>query len=420
MGQTRERLILDNGIVLTGRTYGGHLGAGSPDITKVRLIDVEEQKIELHPTRASNALQEIDAVMFGTVSSYPLGHGVCRNGVARPGFPFSFTTEFPRNMPTTWSTAALRLCHECHEITLVGTTSYWRKLVEPGQLYHDAIIGLRRCDRAALNWNDVNGIATLISNFIGWINHCMAPVFHTKAYNKGRLVYKGYNLHPHVTVRRDAFSWLPSHGTKNGQNLHSDDLQDLLSLFADACNRNERDNGIFHIALDMLRSRSKGSARLNPPVSYMRDTFGACGILVSLLIGASSSRSRRDVIWACLKKICVEDKLPLRDRDDFDWIVRNHPILWWGVKRGKVLDDEKGTLSRPLANVENWLLHMDDPKNAQMLMSLPDSLLQYLVEVSIWLADLMTLKVVGYSGSYFNRLSRETELVPWARSQGSR
>ena len=120
-------------------------------------------------------------------------------------------------------------------------------------------------------------------------------------------------------------------------------------------------------------------------------------------------------MWECLRKIGVDDKLPLAEHKDWDYVVQNHPELWWGVNKGEILEDEKGTLSRPLANVENWLLHIDDPTNARMLLSLPRSVQQYLVEVSTWLADLMALRVVDYRGCYFNRLTRVTEYVPWAK-----
>ena len=85
----------------------------------------------------------------------------------------------------------------------------------------------------------------------------------------------------------------------------------------------------------------------------------------------------------------MSDELPLESRDDRNYVVQNHPELWRGVKRGEILEDEKGTLSRPIANVENWLLHIDDPRNAGMLLGLPVSVQQYLVEASTWLADLM-------------------------------
>ena len=415
MGQTKDRLELDNGVVLTGRSYGGGFGGKRGEVRRIRLVDVEEPKLELHPTEAASSSSDVDAAILGVVSSHPLGHGACVNGVARPGFPFSFRTSLPKELKGGWSTAALRLYHKNIEITLVQTSSYWRNFVEAGALQHDAIIGVRRLDGGVMEWEEVNRVSSLLSNFLGWINHCASPVFHIKGYRKGKVVYRGYDLYPHPTVRRDGLSWQPMFNPNDRRGTQADLLQGLLDGFAKAWARNEEERGVFHIALDMLRSRSKGSPQNRAAIGYLRDTFGACGILVSILIGPSGSRNRRDVIWSCLKEIGVDDKLPLEGRDDRDWIVENHPELWWGVKRREIIEGEKGTLSRPLANVENWLLHIDDPTNARMLLGLPISVQQYLVEVSTWLADLMVLKVVGYRGWYFNRLTRETEIVPWAK-----
>ena len=415
-GQNRERLVLDNGVVLTGRTYGGGFGGEKGAIRRARLFDVEEPKIELHPAETGSPSPDVDRVVLGVVSSQPLGHGACANGVARPGFPFSFRTRFPKELKTSWSTAALRLYHDHLEITLVGTTGYWRKFVEAGALQHDSIVGVRRLDDGVLEWDEVNRVVSLLSNFLGWINHCASPVFHIKGYRRGRLVYKAYDIHPHASVRRDEFSWLPMFGPWDGRGTRAELVQGLLNDFGKAWARNDEDNGVFHIALDMLRSRSKGSPLHQAAVGYMRDTFGACSILVSMLsAGPGGRRNRHDVIWSCLKEIGVADRLPIESQDDRDFVLEQCPQLWWGVKRGEILEDEKGTLSRPLANVENWLLHIDDPKNAEMLLGLPVSVQQYLVEVCTWLADLMALKVVGYRGWYFNRLTRQTEVVPWAK-----
>lgn len=415
LGQTKEKLVLDNGVALTGRTYGGGFGGKSGEVQRIRLVDIEEPKIELHPTEAASASLDLDAVVLGVVSSHPLGIGACSNGVARPGFPFSFRTSFPKDPKGAWTTAALRLHHKHLEITLVKTSDYWRKFVEAGTLQHDAIIGIRRSDDRVLKWDDVNQITSLLSNFLGWINHCRSPVFHVKGYRNRRLVYRGYDLYPHPTVHRDGFSWLPMFGPNDKPGTQADLISSLFDSFARTWAKNEEERGVFHIALDMLGSRSKGSSRHRAAVGYLRDTFTSCGILISILIGPNPHRNRRDVIWNCLKEIGVNDQLPLRDKDDRDWIVENHPELWWGVKRGQILEDEKGTLSRPLANVENWLLHIDDPTNSRMLLGLPVSVQQYLVEVSTWLADLMVLKVVGYRGWYYNRLNRETEIVPWVK-----
>ena len=414
----KEQLALDNGVALTGRTRGGVLGGDTGQIMRVRMIDVEASKIELHPTEGGSPSPDLDAAVLGIVSSEPLGHGSCANGVARPGYPFSFRKSFPKEPKTTpWSSLALRLQHDGLEITLVGTSNYWTKFVDLATLQHDSIVGVRKSDRGSLQWEELNDIADLLSNFLGWINHCSAPAFHIKGYRKGKLVYRGYDLYPHPTVQRDGFSWLPMFGIKdeNGaMRVQTDLVQSLLEEFAKVWAKNKAEGGVFHIALDMLRSRSKGSPRSEPAVGYLRDTFGACSILISMLIGPGGRRPRRDIMLRCLQEIGVPDRLPLAHREDWDYVVQNHPELWWAKKSRKILDDEKGTLSRPLANVENWLLHIDDPTNAKMLLSLPTSVQQYLVEVSAWLADLMAMRVVGYHGCYFNRLTRTTEIVPWA------
>ena len=415
LGQTRDRLTLDNGVVLTGRSYGGGFGARSAEPRRMRLVDVEERKIELHPTDAGSSYSDIDAAVLGVLSTRPLGHGACTNGVARPGFPFSFRTKFPKTLNRAkWSTQALQLHRDGLEITFSGTSGYWLSMVNRDSLQHDAIVGVRRSNSSVLKWDELNSVVALLSDFLGWINHCNSPVFHIKAYRKGKLVYRGYDLYPHPTVRRDAVSWLPMFGQKEQKRALAEDVQGLLDAFARVWTRNEEEGGVFHIALEMLRSRSKGSPRHNAAIGYLRDTFSACGILVSILIGANSHRSRHDVIWNCLREIGVEDKLPLGNRDERDYILENHAELWWGVRRGEVLEEDKGTLSRPLANVQNWLLHIDDPKNADMLLRLPSSIQQYLVEVSTWLADLMILKIVGYRGQYINRLTGQAEFVPWA------
>ena len=383
------------------------------------MIDVEALKIELHPTECGSPSPDLDAAVLGIVSSEPLGHGSCANGVARPGYPFSFQKSFPKELKKTpWSNMALKLHYNGLELTLVETSNYWRKFVDLGTLQHDSIVGVHKSGRGILQWEELDDIAKLLSNFLGWINHCIAPVFHVKGYRKGKLVYRGYDLYPHPTVRRDRFSWLPMFGIKDeigARRTQTDQVKSLLDGFAKACVRNEEVGGVFHIALDMLGSSSKGSPRSKPGVGYLRDTFGACSILISMLMGPDGDRGRRDIMWECLRKIGVDDKLPLADREDWDYIVQNHPVLWWAKKSRKILEDEKGTLSRPLANVENWLLHIDDPTNARMLLSLPRSVQQYLVEVSAWLADLMAMRVVGYRGCYFNRLTRATEIVPWAK-----
>ena len=419
-GQCVERLVLDNGVVLTGRTRGGGFGypGEPPKIQKIRMLDVEEAKIKLYPEEANEAVTpEIDSAVFSVVSSGPLN--LCGNGFSSPSKPFTFTKN-PDRLKR-WSTEALRFHHGDLEITFVGESAYWQKLVDPQAFYEGSVVGIRRRGGGVLPWADLNDVMRLLSNFLGWLNHCVAPAFHVRAYRSGKLVYRGYDLHPNPTTQRDLFSWFPSDGIKDNEGkeknraIYADLLQCLLDGFAKVWQENNGRNGMFHIALQLLRGKEKGHPRSPPSLVYLRDTFMACAIVERMLTGGSGQSGRQAQIARCLKEINVEDRLPGIDSKDLDFVIQKHARLWWAVKNSRIQEDDRkgGTMSRPLANVENWLLHLDDSKNSDMLLRLGRSVQAYLLEVSIWLADLMVMKVVDYHGWYFNRLTGETEKVPW-------
>lgn len=413
-GQTKEKLVLDNGVELIGRTLGGSIRAGESRVNKLRMVDIEQDLLKLDPVRAVESPSDIDAAVFGVVSTWPLGSGSCANGLARPGHPFSFTESASKLKKV--SSRALRLHHNDLELTLVGTTEYWRALVDPASLQHDSIVGVRNRDGGVLSWKDFDALAKLLPNFIGWLNHCVAPIFHVKGYRNGRLVYKAYNLDPHATVQRDAFSWFPTFAEEDANGSvgsNADSLQDALTAFASAWDDSAKNNGAFHIALQFLRSKEKGSPASSASLLYLRDAFSACGILVAMLTGSKPKRSRRKTILDGLRRIGLKDELPIGE-----WRERletRHPELWWDIHK-TVVAQEVGTLSRSLANVENWLLHLENADNARALLALNRDypVQRYFTEVAMWLADLMTLKVIGYEGIYFNRLTMNTERVPWA------
>ena len=320
------------------------------------------------------------------------------------------------------SKEALRLRHGDLDVTVVGTSDYWRGQIDTRALDHQSIIGVRRIDSGVVSWEELNGLTELLSSFLGWLNHCAAPVFHIKGYRKGRLVYRAYDLHPHVTVQRDAFSWFPWSGVteSNGKGLrrefYADLLQRLLDGFARVWDDNRVNRGTFHVALQLLRGGDKGGPRSRPSVAYLRDAFTACAILERMLTGMSDESGRHAQIARCLNEVRVEDKLPGLDNRNLDFAVSEHGQLWWARTNNRVVEEEKAraTMRRPLANVENWLLHLDDPSNAEKLLNLGVPVQQYMVDVCIWLADLMLMKVVGYNGWYFNRISMRTDRVPWA------
>lgn len=413
LGQCVEKLVLDNGVILTGCTLGGSMKFNTGELRKMRMKDVEESKIELYPNKTvPSAKVELDAAVFGVVSSDPLRKRSCTKGVARPGYPFSYSKTFPDLHKGTWA-QALRLQYHGTEITFVATSNYWKGFVDETTLQHDSIVGVRPQDGGDMGRADLNKITFLLAQFIGWINHCVSPVFHVKGYRKGKLVYCEYDLYPHPTVHRERFSWLPWHGVEVGDGRVP--VQDLFDGFVKAWEKNEQEMGTLHIALQMLRSREKGSPLDKPSIVYLRDTFTACAILEGMLTGKSGKSGRASQISRCLKVVGVENKLPSLDKKEFDHVLQTHPKLWWNDNKKKVMEDEKGTLSYPLANMTNWMLHIDDPDSARRLLTLPIAVQTYLLEVSMRLADLMMLKEVGYGGAYFNRLTGKTEIVPWSK-----
>ena len=99
-----------------------------------------------------------------------------------------------------------------------------------------------------MEWKQVADITNILSNFLGWVNHCVSPIFHVKGYRKGKLVYNGYNLHPHPTVHRDKFSWLPFSDIESDDGdmeRHANIVQDALEGFANTWLRNPADREHF-------------------------------------------------------------------------------------------------------------------------------------------------------------------------------
>ena len=411
-GQCTEELVLDNGVILSGLTIGGSWKFNTGELRKMRMFDIEQRVLQLYPERADSPQSpEIDAVVFGIVSSEHLG----ASGWARPGLPFSYLEGRPpgRRNNVTWSSSAQRIVHGDFHITLVPASGYWKQLVDERSLRHEMVCGIRKDDGSAIEWDSVNELTSLLSRFIGWVNHCVSPIYHLKAYRKGRLVYRGYDLYPHPTVQRDRSPWLgiPSAGRDR------DTVQHAFDSFSDIWNKNTDQGGVFHLALQMLRSKERGSfPRSRPSLLYLRDTFSAVAILTSMLVGSNPARGRHDTMVQCVKLLNIPDQLPIDDTRNR--LKEKFSDLWRSMDRGSspgaIQEGEraKGTLCRPMANVGNWLLHLDDLANAKRLLSL-DDYQAYFVEVSIWLADLMLMKVVGYRGVYFNRLTGQNEALPW-------
>ena len=421
-----EKLTLENGLTLTGRTYV--VGKLDPNqICRQRMTDVQETGIRLFPDKSDEISPEIDSFVFGMVSTEPLAEGLCITpGWTPRGRPFQFV-EGPRSdersrKKMTWcGRSTLRIHYGDFEITFARTSGYWKKLVDLRPLRHSVIVGLRKASYGeTVTWAEFNEIVELLESFVGWVNHCVSPVFHIKGYRNGRLAYRGYELHPYATAPRDRFSWLPKYGPDETSAVHGDMVSHAFTVLSDAWAANRASRGGLHIALQMLRSKEKGGPGSSPSILYLRDAFGAISILTSILVGPNPSGGRHQTMINCLGHLEVPDEIP--DPEGRRYLSKNHQELW-SARNGVVRESErrKGTLARPLANVQNWLLHLDDPSNSARLLELGSPRQSYFVEVTTWLADLMSMRAVGYEGTYFNRLTGSVEAVPWiAECQWSR
>ena len=308
-GMSTKELKLDNGVVFTGRTRGGSLDFKTRELRRVRMFDIEQRMLRLYPDRADVVNKPIiDSAVFGLVSSETLGS----SGWARPGLPNSYTEAAPPEAKGNeiWSSGALRMEYAGLELTFVGTSNYWKQLVDKQSLLHDTICGIRKVGGGTIDWDAVNEMVSLLSSFLGWVNHCVAPIFHVKAYRKGRLLYRGYDLYPHPTIRRDWNSWLPRLGGAS----HRGTVQQSFNSFAETWKKSAEANGTFQMALQLLRSNERGSSPRSPPtLLYLRDTFGAVAILTSMLVGSSSHRGRYDTMVQCVKSLGIRDQLPIDD-----------------------------------------------------------------------------------------------------------
>ena len=312
---------------------------------------------------------------------------------------------------TGWST--LRLHAGDFEIWFSPTSNYWKEMVDTQSLSHRSIVGVRRRDREVMRWDEIDLVREVLENFLGWINHCASPVFHAKAYRKGKLLYREYNLRARPTLPRDRFSWLPSEGPDGYTGRFDGMVEKALNGFGREWVKNRQNRGILHIALQLLRSKERGSWRSRASVLYLRDTFAAIGILTSILSNSQPTRGRPDTMMKCLRELGVEDELPIEAARRY--LIDRHEELWRAARTGSIQENErvKGTLSRPLANVQTWLVHLDDFDNADRLLNLGAERQSYFVDLSAWLADLLLMKVVGYDGYYLDRLTGIVRKVPW-------
>ena len=420
-GQTLNQIDLENGVELRGRLAGAGWPKGNEDkITKGGLYDIREDVVQLYPHTAVQPDDfQFDRLILPLAASHPLGIGLCgaRGFAAIPGRPFSIR-PWPETMRGTWHPQALQFEFDNMLVSVSSTNSYWTKFFDAG-VGHKSVAGIRPKGGGRLDWDRVNSLLSLLEAFLGWVNHCSSPIAVLRGYYRRKLVYRGYRIRPNASVPRDRFSWLPWRLNSNadlGLWPDSDIVHDLFRKFAERWEQNRERKDVFHIALQYLRSRERGSFRDKPSTLYFQHCLTACGILLNF-VGRDRGKSQntRGIVECCLQELGVPDVIPVGE-ENAKWLAENCRQLWCN-RQGKLQERElrERTLCRPIANLRDWFVHFDEEHNARRILALPSVVQQEMVQILMWLADLMLLKVVGYNGHYCNRLTGSIDVVPWKR-----
>lgn len=404
-GAKRTRIDLDDRTVMRG-TLLGRWDARDPNVaTRCDLVDIDI-KGGLLVTKGAESDVVCDEFIIPLPSCYPLAIGGCATsgyGV-RPGSPFSMSRK-PAKGQQAWSSGVLRLLWGDGDIEIIiaDSNNYWRRIFDSELTAHAAVMGVRRRDGGILPWQDIHEMLPVMEEFLGWLGRCRMEVAHVRGYRSGRVVYKEWRTRPHVTT---ANSWLPVLNHPDASTAI--DVQGLLDGFARAWRANADREGTLHVALQCLRSKERPLGRDEASIMYLDHVVRACFLLLSETRRPNNARGNYEKFRRCCEALHVEDVLPGWDDNadapkELEWL--------WGEPRRQA---KPGCLSTALANLRNKLTHIDEPKNARLVMKLPATTQRHLTEVALWLAELLMLKIVGYNGAYHDRLTMQTEIVPWA------
>ena len=403
------RVDLDNGIVMRGRLTGGRRGTDDPDaMSRCNLAGVDVEGGIL-VTQGAESEVVCDEVIVPLPSSWPLATGGCTTDghYAQPGLPFSMTCNSVAGRKGTWTSGVLRLLWRDVEIIITDTNRYWKAALD-FELTHDAaVMGMRKRSGGVLSWQDVDEVLPLMEEFIGWIGRCKVTIPHVRGYRARRVVYKGWRVRTHAATPA-AQSWLPVFNHPDMSAMI--DVQGLFNGFARAWTDNAERKGTLHLALQCLRGKERPLGRETASIMYLDHVVRACFLLLREF--RDPDDTGKDSNYQKFRRCCAELSIPDLDPwwDDNVEVPKEHHWLW--QDRGTRVA-ELGSLSRALANLRNALVHIDNDRHADRVMSLPSVVQQHLTESALWLAELLMLKVVGYDGAYYNRITMRTETVPW-------
>lgn len=389
------------------KVHGISIGwdALSEDSSLLQLDRFGNVKLPEHVTRdgvitdIAETPDNVDRAILGISYGTLAGLGFTPSGYAKPGQPFSYANSRSglRDMP------AQRLVYGDFEVVLCVPSKYWRGLVSKEFVREIGVVGIRRLDGQPIKWPRIREVGNVITRFLTWLGHCQCEVFHIKGYTWGRLVRVEYSLNPYVTPSREDSSLLPL----DAESYVIERLFDgYVQAFKDVAEGRSR----FVWALHLLGRWSHDNS-----VDSFRDVIAACAILAKLLrpeVLKGYRKGRIALVEDILDILGIDDKVA-GSKDAY----KGYERLWSRSKRGGINQEalNERRLSTPIGNIADWIIHPEDPGNAEKLGGL--GFMQNLfLHKCLLLADLLVLKVIKYDGLYTNRSTGETVPVPWNRN----
>ena len=414
-GQTRERLELDNGLVLNGSLRGGGYDRERKEIRACRFVDIEEYAI--HLDGKNNAILETneglscDRIVFPLAASYPLGRGSCTipGYAVKEGKPFSIVRSDDKSTERgRWTFGGVLILDIGElEVTLVPTNRFWSSHFNR-KLDHEVVAGMRHKTGRVMRQDEINEVLHKLEVFLGWIGSCMSPIVHVRGYRQGRLVYRWYRTKPHATIPRSS-KWLPLFGSEDGTGDRNEvDVRGLFDKLSAMMDRDDDGINVFSTAAQFLRSNDKGMEEERPRITYLNNLFQAVMLFLSNIPDRNNG-STLQTVQNGLRWLGLEDRIHL-PREAIQDLQKNHEWLW--ERRKQIVDNEalkNALISYPITNMRNKLTHIDELKNRRKFLSLPPWFQQYMIDVLMHLSDLAGLRYIGYDGAYMNVLTRSVD-----------